>query len=178
MEESTGYPTLDKAILAHKQAAVNAFRARREAAEKFKAVQRKEGIKPPPWHSLTLERLTQIEDSAEELRKQYAGDAAFMARAKELRAERDELEAALEFAGQEAHLVWIRSMPRSEKLKRERLTWESVQLQRAGGNVATEADLERLNPAFFREAYLPQKERMLQAERAAELAEEREAVRE
>ena len=67
----------------------------------------------------------------------------------------------------------IGSMPRSEKLRRERLVWEGVQLRRAGGNIGSEADLERLNPAFYKQSYLPQKERMLQAERAAELAEER-----
>jgi len=176
--ETSVFPTLDRLILEHKQRVVDAFRARRAAEEKFRAARLREGIKPPPWHGLTLERLTKIEDSDEELRKQYAGDAAFMERAKELRAERDELELSLEVAEGEAHLTWIRTMPRSEKLRRERRTWESVQLQRAGGNVATEADLERLNPAFYQQSYVPQRERMLAAEQAAELAEEREAVRE
>ena len=176
MKETSGYPTLDRAILVHKQAVVDAFRARRAAAEKVKALQAREGIKPPPWHGLTLERMFEYEDGDPEVRKQLAGDAAFMARAKELQAERDELEAALEFAEQEAHLTWIRAMPRSEKLRRERLVWENVQLRQAGGSIGSEADLERLNPAFYQQSYLPQKERMLAAEQAAALAEEREAA--
>ena len=175
MEKSV-FPTLDRLILEYKTRVVDTFRARRAAEEKFKAVRLREGIKPAAWHGLTWERLTQIEDSDEELLKQYSGDAAFMERAKALQIERDELEANLEAAEQSAHLTWIRTMPRSEKLRRERRTWESVQLQRAGGNVATEADLERLNPAFYREAYVPQRERMLAAEQAAALQEEREGM--
>jgi len=173
MEESTGYPTLDRAILVHKQAVVDAFRAKREGAAKVAVMRAREGVKPPPWSTLTLERMVGIEDGDPEVRKQLAADPAFMSRAKELQAERDELESALEFAEQEAHLTWIRSMPRSEKLRRERLVWEGVQLRQAGGSVGTEADLERLNPAFYRQSYLPQRERMLQAEQAAALAEER-----
>jgi len=98
--------------------------------------------------------------------KQLVKDEGFRARQAELHRERDALEHELELAEQEAYLSWIQTMPAQEARRREREIWERSQFARFGA--ADEQDLRRKNPAYFEQAYLPQKERLLQLEQATQ----------
>jgi len=160
------YPALEAAIRKRKQAVVDAFRARRRAEEKARYLQRKEGIPSSPWATLTWKRLAEIESGDAAVLAQLVKDEGFRARQAELHRERDELEHELERAEESAYLSWIQTMPEAEARRREREVWERSQFARFGA--ADEQDLRRKNPAYWERVYRPQKERLLQAEAAAE----------
>jgi len=110
--------------------------------------------------------LAEIESGDPEVLKQLVKDEGFRARQAELHRERDALEHELERAEESAYLSWIQTMPAQEARRREREIWEKTQFARFGA--ADESDLRRINPTYFSKAYLPQKERLLQAEQAAQ----------